>query len=119
MFLGEVKTGAVQLGAPSPDKWLVIAEGIETTLSVMEATELPGWVSLSANGLRGLELPPEVKRIIICADNDQNKVGQTAANETATKLARKGYRVKIAMPAIPVGCNLKKYDFNDLLMDRK
>ena len=51
----------------SVDQWLVIGDGIETTLSVMQACSLPGWAALSANGITSLILPREATMVLICA----------------------------------------------------
>src|SRR5262249_52853197 len=55
MMLGPCRCGAVRLG-PVGDR-LMIAEGIETALSAMQATAQPAWAALSTSGLRTLELP--------------------------------------------------------------
>jgi putative DNA primase/helicase len=107
MMLGACLGGAVRLGTAHPDGWLVLAEGIETTLSVMQSCELPGWAALSANGLRSLILPLEAAKVLICADNDGT--GQRAAREAAERFLREGRRVRVAMPPIP------GTDFNDVL----
>jgi len=109
MMLGPCQGGVVWLGAADPDQWLVLAEGIETTLSVMLACGFPGCAALSANGLRSLSLPPDAAKVLICADNDHNGVGQRAAGEAAERFLREGRRVRIATPPIP------GTDFNDVL----
>jgi putative DNA primase/helicase len=112
LFRGRVGGGAVRLATICPDDWLVIAEGIETTLSVMQATGLPGWAALSASGIARLILPPEAGRILIAADNDANGVGAAAAHNAAQRWLGEGRRVKIVVPP-EVGC-----DFNDVLAGR-
>jgi putative DNA primase/helicase len=112
LFRGRVGGGAVRLGTICPDDWLVIAEGIETTLSVMQATGLPGWVALGAGGIARLVLPPEARRVLIAADNDANGVGAVAAHDAAQRWLGEGRRVKIVVPP-EVGC-----DFNDVLAGR-
>jgi phage/plasmid primase-like uncharacterized protein len=109
MMLGPRQGGAVWLGAADPDQWFVLAEGIETTLSVMMACGLPGCAALSANGLTSLILPPDAAKVLICADNDHNGVGQRAAGEAAERFLHEGRRVRIATPPIP------GTDFNDVL----
>lgn len=90
---------------------LAVSEGIETGLSVMQATGLPTWAALSAGGIQKLILPPFpfAQEVIICADNDANGVGQRAAVATAQRWLNEGRRVRIAMPP-----NVGK-DFNDIL----
>ena len=112
LFRGPVGGGAVRLGTICPDDWLVVAEGIETTLSVMQATGLPGWAALSASGIARLILPPEARLVLIAADNDGNRVGAAAAHDAARHWLGEGRRVKIVVPP-EVGC-----DFNDVLAGR-
>jgi hypothetical protein len=104
--------GAVHFGEPAPDRWLVVGEGIETTLSVTQSSDLPGWAALCAGGIRKLVLPPAARKILIAADNDASGIGQRAANYTARRWRREGRDVKILMPP-KVG-----FDWNDVLMER-
>ena len=106
---GPVRGGVVRLGIVRPDNWLVIAEGIETTLSVMQACGLPGWAPLSEGGMRNLVLPPEATHVIICADHDASGTGERAARSAADRWLAEGRRVRIAMPPKP------ETDFNDIL----
>jgi putative DNA primase/helicase len=110
MTLGRCCGGAVRLGTAQPDQWLAIGEGIETTLTVMQACSLPGWAALSANGIRNLILPREARMVLICADNDVSGTGQRAAYDAADRFLREGRRVRVAMPPV-VGS-----DFNDVLI---
>jgi putative DNA primase/helicase len=107
--LGPVAGGAVRLAQVRADQWLLVAEGLETTFSVMHACELPGWAALSAGGIKGLVLPPSANMVVICADNDANGVGQRAADAAAERFLAEGRRVRIALPPI------SGLDFNDLL----
>ena len=106
--LGPVGGSAVRL-APVAET-LLIAEGIETALAAMQATELPGWAALSTSGMRALRLPPEVRRVVILADNDKNGAGKRAARAAALRWLAEGRGVRIAMPPQP------GWDFNDLLV---
>jgi phage/plasmid primase-like uncharacterized protein len=107
-FFGPVCGGAVRLSLVQTNQWLVIGEGIETCMSVMNACSLPGWAALSAAGLKSLILPAEANMVLICADNDGNGVGQRAANDAAQRCLAEGRRVRLALP--PAG-----EDFNDML----
>jgi hypothetical protein len=98
VMLGPCRGGAVRLGRVQPDQWLIIAEGIETTLTVMEACAMPGWAALSASGIRSLILPPEASKVLICADNDANGTGQRAVDCAAERFLRESRRVRVAMP---------------------
>jgi phage/plasmid primase-like uncharacterized protein len=107
--LGPVAGGAVRLAQVRAGQWLLVAEGLETTLSVMHACALSGWAALSAGGIKNLVLPPSANMVLICADNDANGVGQRAANDAAERFLAEGRRVRIAQPPT------SGLDFNDLL----
>jgi putative DNA primase/helicase len=95
---GPIRGGAVRLGLPRLGAWLAIGEGIETSLAVSTACEMPAWAGLSAGGIRTLVLPSEAHMVLICADNDVNGVGQRAAADAAQRWLTEGRRVRIAMP---------------------
>jgi putative DNA primase/helicase len=105
MMLGPCGGGAVRLTAQGDV--LMIGEGIETCLAAMVSTGKPAWAALSASGLRALNLPAEVRDVIVLADGDET--GEAAARDCALRWKRQGRRVRIARP--PVGM-----DFNDLLL---
>jgi putative DNA primase/helicase len=105
MMLGPC--GAVRL-APAGDL-LMVGEGIETSLAAMQATRHPAWAALSTSGMLTLDLPAEVRDVIVLADGDD--AGEAAAENAALRWKREGRRVRIARP--PRGC-----DFNDMLQGR-
>ena len=87
----------------------MVGEGIETCLAAMQATGHPAWAALSTSGLRALDLPDDVRDVIVLADGDE--AGEAAARDCAWRWKREGRRVRIARP--PQGM-----DFNDLLVGR-
>jgi putative DNA primase/helicase len=105
MMLGPCRGGAVRLG--QPQDVLMVGEGIETCLAAMQATGNAAWAALSTSGLRALDLPREVRNVIVLADGDGP--GEAAAQECARRWKRERRRVRIARP--PQGM-----DFNDLLL---
>ena len=105
MILGRCGGGAVRLAPAGPE--LVLSEGLETGLSVQQATNKPVWATLSTAGLCSVILPPEVNTVIIAADADEP--GEEAAQKAAKRFLAEGRTVKIARP--PQGM-----DFNDLLL---
>jgi len=107
MMLGPCRGGAVRL-APAGEV-LMVGEGIETCLAAMWATGHPAWAALSTSGLRTLDLPTEVRDVIVLADGDE--AGEAAARHCGWQWQREGRRVRIARP--PRGM-----DFNDLLVRR-
>ena len=112
MILGACRGGAVRLGQIRGDHWFAIAEGIETTLSVMQACGLSGLAALSAYGMRNLVLPPEANMVLLCADNDESNTGRTAADAARDRFRAEGRRVRIIVPPD------RGSDFNGLLMQR-
>jgi putative DNA primase/helicase len=87
---------------------LMVGEGIETCLAATQATRQPTWAALSS-GLRSLDLPPEVREVVVLADGDL--AGKAAARDASLRWKRQGRRPRIARP--PQGL-----DFNDWLLDR-
>ena len=104
-MLGRVSGGAVRLAKASGP--LVVAEGVETALSLCCGL-LNGpasvWAALSTAGLVSLRLPPEVGKLVIAADND--KAGHRAANDLATKAFRIGWEVTLSPPESDAGWNI-------------
>jgi putative DNA primase/helicase len=60
----------------------------------MQATGHPAWAALSTSGLRALDLPGEVREVIVLADGDEP--GEAAARDAALRWMREGRRVRIA-----------------------
>lgn len=104
MTLGPVAGGSARLALPA-DK-IVIAEGIETTLSAMQLSGLPGWAGLSTGGLKSMRLPPEVRAVAIAADNGDP--GERAAQIASRRFIMEGRTATIARPRVG-------NDFNDVL----
>lgn len=107
MMLGRVSGGAVRLcdGASR----LVVAEGIETGLSLLCGfldTPATVWAGLSTSGLRGLHLPAQPGRLTIAVDGDVP--GRAAGNALAERAHMLGWAVDLLDPGTAA-------DFNDLL----
>jgi putative DNA primase/helicase len=107
MMLDPCRGGAVRLGLPG--NVLMVGEGIETCIAAMRATGHPAWAALSTSGLRALDLPKDVRDVIVLADGDAP--GEAAARDCAWRWKREGRRVRIARPP-------REMDFNDMLMGR-
>lgn len=110
MMLGATKGGAVRLSGGH--RRLVVAEGIETALS-LACGFLDGpatvWAALSASGMAALRLPrpPADGDLWIAPDGDET--GRAAAHTLAQRAASEGWAVSL-MP-IPDGA-----DWNELLV---
>lgn len=106
-MLGRVNGGAVRLSAGG--RKLVVAEGIETALSLLSGI-MPGpatvWAALSTSGMRALRLPNRPSRLTVAADGED--AGREAATALATRAWYAGWETLIAHP--PAG-----RDWNDVL----
>lgn len=107
-MLGNCAGGAVKLieaGGP-----LVVAEGIETALSLAcGLLQAPAtiWAALSTAGMENLRLPAEAGELIIAVDGDE--AGRKAANALADRAYNLGWVVSLLKA--PDG-----QDWNDVLM---
>jgi hypothetical protein len=107
LMLGATAGGAARL-ADGPG-WLVVAEGIETALSLscgLLGAPATVWAALSTSGIRGLRLPPQPGRLTIAPDGDE--AGRKAAHALALRAHALGWQVSLS-PA-PDG-----FDWNDVL----
>lgn len=73
--LGRVLSGAIRLGPAS--RSLLVTEGLEDGLSLLQALGRPVWVAAGAGMLSAMRLPDLVQAVIIGADNDS--AGEMAA----------------------------------------
>jgi putative DNA primase/helicase len=105
---GPVAGGHVPLATSNSDKPLLVGEGIETVLSGMQVTGLPGIAVRSAGNMPKVHLP-QASQVIILADRDESGTGTKWANEAAQRWSDEGRVVRIALP--PTGHG----DFNDAL----
>jgi DNA primase len=109
--LGRVKGAAIRLGELDGSGAVTVCEGPEDGLSLLEMLGGPIWVAAGATFLPHMQLPPEVRSIVIAADNDP--AGATAAQLAAQAFAERGLSVRIIRP-------LAAYkDFNDELRGKR
>ena len=104
LSLGLCKGGAVRLSAPADwDGTVQLTESVEDGLALLQLTGKPTWAVPGAGFLADVELPPEVRTIVLAPDND--KAGQDAIERAETILT--GVEVKRLLP--PAGmdwCNV-------------
>lgn len=110
MMLGATAGGAVRVAdGPGP---LVVAEGIETALSLASGLlRAPAtvWACLSTAGMAGLRLPDRPHRLTIATDGDD--AGKGAGHKLAERAAALGWTVSLL--TAPNGT-----DWNDVLQKK-
>nr|WP_321507826.1 toprim domain-containing protein [uncultured Celeribacter sp.] len=92
---------------------LVVAEGIETALSLASGllTDRPSiWAALSASGMISLRLPSQPGRLTVAGDGDP--AGRAAAEQLARRASDMGWQVSLM--TAPEG-----KDWNDVLRERE
>lgn len=104
--------GAIRLVQYRKGGALIVGEGIETALAGREiyrrlrnAPQKPGvWATISANGLRDIQLPADIGTLVICADADKTFTGQAAAFELARRahVQNKHHQIKMVVVGLPV-----------------
>lgn len=107
MMLGATSGGAVRLSGGAVR--LVIAEGIESALSLLcglLAGPANVWAALSTSGMRALRLPEQAGQLVIAGDGDLP--GREAGAALADRAYALGWQVSLIDPGAGV-------DFNDIL----
>jgi hypothetical protein len=84
------------------DHRLCVTEGLEDALSAVELYDVPAVSAISAGGIRSLQLPAHITRILLCADGDD--VGRRACEAAAVRWRMEG-REAVVRPA-PAGRDL-------------
>jgi DNA primase len=108
-MLGPKTGAAIRFGPPASR--LGLAEGIETGLSVVAAVpDLTVWAAGDLGNMGVVVMPPQVREIILCMDNDtKDRAGVERALQRARETyVANGIRVEVRWPP-------KGSDFNDVL----
>jgi hypothetical protein len=117
MALGRM--GVVKLWTVNGDGQLVVGEGIETTLAAAtrvfyrNAPLTPAWSAIARGGLGSLPVLPDVSKLVLLVDNDENGEGQKAAAHCREIWTAMGRTVSALVPK-QVG-----WDFGDVVLGRK
>lgn len=106
LSLGRLRGGAIRLGEPVGGA-VTVCEGPEDGLSLASMLGGPVWVAAGASFLPAMQFPPDVRSVLIGADNDLT--GRDAADKAARAYARRGLAVRILRPLVDYK------DFNDEL----
>ncbi|WP_294394336.1 CHC2 zinc finger domain-containing protein [uncultured Sphingomonas sp.] len=107
LSLGSIRGGAIRCGEPG--RTLILTEGLEDALSVIQLFGIPAWAAAGSGMLASMRLPFSIRSVIIARDNDP--AGERAAQAAAQALSLQGREVRIIQPMD--GCK----DFNDELKE--
>ena len=91
--------GSICIG--KPEGKVIIAEGLETALSLSLALDLPSFSTISPHGLRTFAPPAEITEAVVGVDNDISGTGQKAAKDLSDRLIELGITVKRLTPDKP------------------
>ena len=106
-ILGKLAGGCTPFGTVR--NTLIVAEGIETALSLYAMFQTPVWATLSATNMASIRLPPLPLAEVVYIAQDNDAAGRKNARKAADKFWREGRRVVIMNPPDSVN------DFNDYL----
>jgi DNA primase len=95
MSLGRISTCAIRLTPMSGE--LVVCEGIEDGLSLLQELGRAVWVAAGASMLSAMQFPMVVRSVVIAADNDA--AGEREADKAAEAFTARGFTVRIMRPA--------------------
>lgn len=107
LSLGKVSGGAIRLAALDGGE-LVVCEGPEDGLSLLQVLGRPVWVAAGASMLPAMRIPDTVRMVAIGGDGDEP--GRVAARKAAEAFARRGVTARVFFPAAGK-------DFNQELME--
>ena len=91
--------GAIRLW--SPGERLVVAEGIETAMAAAWWFQEGAWATYSADFMEKLQVPDEVREVVVVGDNDRSFRGQAAAYALAHRVYLKRKAVTVVLPPDP------------------
>ncbi|MBB1390809.1 toprim domain-containing protein [Shewanella sp. SG44-6] len=124
---GDMRGGAIRLDEPTiyhdeagPFGCLALAEGVETSLAVREATGLPTWACYSNTLLEQVVIPKGITQVKIYADKDKAndkgvKPGEDSAMKLMKRLISEGIDCEVLLPPLDIPEGSKGVDWLDVL----
>jgi DNA primase len=97
LSLGSVKGGAMRLGELGDGETLTVCEGPEDGLSLIEMGAPVVWVAAGATLLPSMQFPPQVRSVVIGADNDE--AGRDAADKAVRAFVESRLSVRVICPS--------------------
>jgi DNA primase len=107
LSLGRVSGGAIRLG-PLDGGELLVTEGPEDGLTLLQVLRRPVWVAAGGSMLPAMCFPDAVREVAIGGDNDD--AGRAAAAKAARSFAERGLNCRVFFPTAGK-------DFNSELME--
>lgn len=107
LSLGTVSGGAIRLGNPTGMEEVIVCEGPEDGLSLVQMFNRSVWVAAGASLMPAMRFPPNIRSVILAIDNDE--AGRREARKAVTAYRFRGLECRILRP----GAGFK--DFNDEL----
>ena len=95
-------------------KIIGVCEGLETGLSIREATGCPMWVGVSDRLMEDMIIPKDVTHVLIWADLEPSGAGTAAAARMKTRLEFEGRHVEVIAPT---QFGREKMDWNDVYVE--
>lgn len=96
LSLGIIRGSAIRLAPLDGAGELVICEGIEDGLSLLQMTGAPVWAVAGASMMASVQFPSEVRAIVIASDNDE--AGMRAASRANHAFGGRGLTVRLLRP---------------------
>ncbi len=95
MSLGRIGGCAIRLAPPAGE--LIVCEGVEDGLTLLQELGRGVWVAAGASMLASMRFPPIVQSVVIAADNDT--AGERETQKAASAFSERGLRVRVMRPA--------------------
>lgn len=112
---GEFVGGAIQLGGFPTAGVLGVGEGFETSASPLKVYGIPTWSLVNTTFMSFFTPPPGVHTLLIWADKDASKGGETAALALKERVEKMGLTAHILLPKRSLD-DKKSVDWNDVLL---
>lgn len=104
--------GAIRLCPPA--RVMGTAEGLETSLAIIQSNNMPVWPGVNATMMENMILPPEVEVLYVFADKDRSNRGVEAAKKLRERMWKAGKQAGAFLPPIEIPEGAKGVDWLDL-----
>ncbi|STS99803.1 Uncharacterised protein [Klebsiella pneumoniae] len=92
---------AIRLGEPT-EGILGVAERAGNSSVSLSSHSNPVWSTVNATLMESFEVPEGVHTVLIWADKDKSVTGEKSANVLKAKLEKRGIRVYVLLPKLPI-----------------